>query len=226
MYQLHIANKNYSSWSLRPWVLMKTLAIEFEEIRHFFVQDNYGQFKVFSPSAKVPVLVDGSIIVWDSLAIAEFLYESHKQVWPANYVARAWARCATAEMHSSFQSLRMQCPMSVGVIAKLKQSTPELDKDLNRLDELFCSGLDQFGGPFLAGEQFTAVDAFFCPVAFRVKTYGLSLSKNSENYIDRLLALSSMQVWYNQALTERERDPMEEAQLARYANVVSDLRQK
>lgn len=226
MYQLHIANKNYSSWSLRPWVLMKTLAIEFEEIRHFFVQDNYGQFKVFSPSAKVPVLVDGSIIVWDSLAIAEFLYESHKQVWPANYVARAWARCATAEMHSSFQSLRTQCPMSVGVIAKLKQSTPELDKDLNRLDELFCSGLDQFGGPFLAGEQFTAVDAFFCPVAFRVKTYGLSLSKNSENYIDRLLALSSMQVWYNQALTERERDPMEEAQLARYANVVSDLRQK
>lgn len=226
MFQLHIANKNYSSWSLRAWVLMKTLEIEFEEIRHYFEQDNYGQFKVFSPSATVPVLVDGNIIVWDSLAIAEFLYESYKFVWPTNYVARAWARSATAEMHSSFHALRTQCPMSVGVFAKLKQLTPELAKDLRRLDELFLSGLDQFGGPFLAGKKFTAVDAFFCPVAFRVKNYGLSLSERSTNYIETLLALPSMQVWKREALAECERDPMEEAQLAQYANVISDIRQK
>lgn len=226
MYQLHIANKNYSSWSLRAWVLMKTLAIDFEEIRHYFEQDNYGQFKVFSPSAKVPVLVDGGIIVWDSLPIAEFLYESYKYVWPDDRFARAWARSATAEMHSSYHALRTQCPMSVGVIAKLRQLTPELAKDIYRLDELFLSGLDQFGGPFLAGEKFSAVDAFYCPVAFRIKNYGLSLNERSQNYIETLLSLPSMQVWKSEALAECERDPMEEAQLAQYACVISDLRQK
>ena len=103
MYQLHIANKNYSSWSLRPWVLMKTLGIKFEEIRHSFKPDNFDQFKVFSPSAKVPVLIDEDVTIWDSLAITEYLFESHASVWPEQRIARAWARSAAAEMHSSFQ---------------------------------------------------------------------------------------------------------------------------
>lgn len=166
MYQLHIANKNYSSWSLRPWVLMKTLGIKFEEIRHSFKPDNFDQFKVFSPSAKVPVLIDGDVTIWDSLAITEYLFESHASVWPEQRIARAWARSAAAEMHSSFQSLRTCCPMSVGVIAKLKQMTADLEKDIRRLDELFLSGLEEFSGPFLAGDKFTAVDAFFLSCGF------------------------------------------------------------
>ncbi|CAM1643754.1 Glutathione S-transferase [Bartonella choladocola] len=224
MYKLHIANKNYSSWSLRPWVLMKTLDIPFEEIKHIFKEDNYGQFKAFSPSARVPVLIDGNTVVWDSLAITEYLFESYDVVWPKRREARAWARSAAAEMHSSFQSLRAQCPMSVGIVAKLKKPTPELEKDLLRLDELFLSGFEQFGGMFLAGEAFTGVDAFFCPVAFRIKNYNIELSSKSLDYVERLLALPSMQEWYRQALEEWERDPMEEAQLDRYAYRINDFR--
>ena len=225
MFKLHIANKNYSSWSLRPWVLMKTLGIEFEEIKHYFKQDNYSQFKVFSPSARVPVLIDGTITVWDSLAITEYLYESYDNVWPTNRVARAWARSAAAEMHSSFQALRAQCPMSVGVIAKLKKLTPELENDIRRVDELFVSAQEKFKGPFLAGDRFTAVDAFFCPVAFRIKNYNLKLSGKSMGYIEQFNALSSMQEWLQLALEEQEMDPMEEQQLDRYAIRIKDLRE-
>ncbi|WP_225868239.1 glutathione S-transferase [Bartonella apis] len=222
---MHIANKNYSSWSLRPWVLMKTLGIEFEEIKHYFKQDNYSQFKVFSPSARVPVLIDGTITVWDSLAITEYLYESYHNVRPTNRVARAWARSAAAEMHSSFQALRAQCPMSVGVIAKLKKLTPELENDIRRVDELFVSAQEKFNGPFLAGDRFTAVDAFFCPVAFRIKNYNLKLSRKSMGYIEQLIALSSMQEWLQLALEEQEMDPMEEQELDRYAIRIKDLRE-
>lgn len=226
MYQLHIANKNYSSWSLRPWVLMKTLGIKFEEIRHSFKPDNFDQFKVFSPSAKVPVLIDGNVTIWDSLAITEYLFESHASVWPEQRIARAWARSAAAEMHSSFQSLRTCCPMSVGVIAKLKQMTADLEKDIHRLDELFLSGLEEFSGPFLAGDKFTAVDAFFCPVAFRVRTYNLLLNRKSSDYVEKLLALPSMREWEERALEEQERDPRQEAALDRYANREEDRRRK
>ena len=225
MFKLHIANKNYSSWSLRPWVLMKTLGIEFEELKHYFKQDNYSQFKIFSPSARVPVLIDGTITVWDSLAITEYLYERYDNVWPKNRVARAWGRSAAAEMHSSFQTLRAQCPMSVGVIAKLKKLTPELENDIRRVDEIFLSGLEKFTGPFLAGDRFTAVGAFFCPVAFRIKNYNLQLSQKSMGYIEQLIALSSMQEWLQQALKEKETDPMEEQQLDRYAIRIKDLKE-
>ena len=225
MFKLHISNKNYSSWSLRPWVLMKTLAIEFEEIKHYFKQDNYSQFKVFSPSARVPVLIDGTITVWDSLAITEYLYESYDNVWPTNRVARAWARSAAAEMHSSFQALRAQCPMSVGVIAKLIKLTPELENDIRRVDELFVSSQEKFNGPFLAGDRFTAVDAFFCPVAFWIKNYNLKLSRKSMGDIEQFNALSSMQEWLQLALKEQETDPMEEQQLDQYAIRIKDLRE-
>ena len=170
MYQLHIANKNYSSWSLRPWVLMKTLGIKFEEIRHSFKPDNFDQFKVFSPSAKVPVLIDGNVTIWDSLAITEYLFESHATVWPEQRIARAWARSAAAEMHSSFQALRTCCPMSVGVVAKLKQMTVDLEKDIRRLDELFLSGLEEFSGPFWRGTSLQRLMLFSVRWLFGLKT--------------------------------------------------------
>ena len=204
---------------------MKTLAIEFEEIKHYFKQDNFSQFKVFSPSARVPVLIDGTINVWGSLAITEYLYESYDNVWPTNRVARAWARSAAAEMHSSFQALRAQCPMSVGVIAILKKLTPELENDIRRVDELFVSAQEKFNRPFLARDRFTAVDAFFCPVAFRIKNYNLKLSGKSMGYIEQLIALSSMQEWLQLALEEQEMDPMEAQQLDRYAIRIKDLRE-
>ena len=116
-------------------------------------------------------------------------------------------------------------PMSVGVIAKLKKLTPELENDIRRVDELFVSAQEKFKGPFLAGDRFTAVDAFFCPVAFRIKNYNLKLSGKSMGYIEQFNALSSMQEWLQLALEEQEMDPMEEQQLDRYAIRIKDLRE-
>jgi len=162
VYQLHIANKNYSSWSLRPWVLMKTLAIPFTETLHRFQSaNNHDDFHLFSPSGRVPTLHDGALVVWDSLGIIEYLAETHAGVWPEPYQARAWARCAAAEMHSGFNELRSLCPMNCGARVRLPAIPPSLQDDLTRLDELWQQGLSAFGGPFLAGPTFSAVDAFF-----------------------------------------------------------------
>ena len=120
MYTLHIANKNYSSWSLRPWLLMTAQSIPFrEQIHPFDGQDNSARFGVFSPSGRVPCLVDGDVAVWDSLAIIEYLAERHAGVWPSDPVARAWARCAAAEMHSSFFALRNDCNMNCALRVEL-----------------------------------------------------------------------------------------------------------
>jgi glutathione S-transferase len=225
MYDLHIANKNYSSWSLRPWVLMKELAIPFREHQTAFPDRMAGNvFRSFSPSGKVPCLHDGDLVVWDSLAITEYLAESHPAVWPDEAHARAWARCATAEMHSGFGVLRDKCSMSCGVRIKLHETPPALTNDLARLDELWEDGLERFGGPFLAGKAFTAVDAFFCPVAFRIQTYGLVLDEPSISYARRLLALPAMQTWYREALAETIREPAHDEDVARAGTIVEDLR--
>jgi glutathione S-transferase len=164
MYQLYIANKNYSSWSLRPWLLMTQLEIAFKEhLNPFADGSNWEAFRKFSPSGKVPCLVDGNNVVWDSLAITEYLAESNATVWPADRNARAWARCAAAEMHSSFGALRDRCSMSCGIRVQLHSQPPELLKEIARLEELWTEGLSKFGGPFLAGAKFTGVDAFFAP---------------------------------------------------------------
>ncbi|GAB7204948.1 hypothetical protein OS31_19000 [Dickeya oryzae] len=164
MYQLHIANKNYSSWSLRPWILLKTLDIPFEEIlTPFAPAPVQTAFKTFSPTGKVPCLVDDGITVWDSLSITEYLAEDVPAVWPQDKAARAWARSAAAEMHSGFNALRNQCSMSCGVRVELHAITPELQRDIDRLNQLWQEGIARFGGPFLAGAQFSAVDAFFRP---------------------------------------------------------------
>ena len=168
MYQLFIANKNYSSWSLRPWVLMRERGIAFEEVLRPFVEGgSHAAFVAFSPTGKVPCLLDGGTVVWDSLAIVEYLAERHAGVWPADPLARAWARCAAAEMHSGFGVLRNECSMTVGLRLELHRVSDGLRSELARLEELWGEGLARFGGPFLAGAAFTAVDAFFVPVAGR-----------------------------------------------------------
>ena len=223
MYDLIITNKNYSSWSLRAWVLMRELAIPFRE-QLVPLPEHMRGFQPGSPSGKVPCLVDDDLVVWDSLAIAEHLAERHTGVWPGDVRARAWARCAAAEMHSGFAVLRERCSMNCGLRVKLHEISPALARDLARLDQLWSEGLAKLGGPFLAGAAFTAVDAFFAPVAFRVQTYGLVLSEPSAAYAKRLLALPAMQDWYKAGIAEPWREPDHEAEVTRGAVVLEDLR--
>jgi glutathione S-transferase len=225
MYTLYIANKNYSSWSLRPWVLMRELKIEFkEELRPFSEDSNWEAFRTFSPSGKVPCLVDGKIAVWDSLAITEYLAERHSTVWPTQAAARAWARSAAAEMHSGFGVLRERCTMNCGLRVRLNDISASLQKDVDRIDELWNDGLQRHGGPYLAGDTFTAADAFFAPVAFRVQTYNLALSESARAYVSRLLSLPSMQSWYEDALREPWRERAHEEEVKQTGVVMEDFR--
>ena len=225
MLKLYIANKNYSSWSLRPWILLQELGIAFDEVLvPFGVGDDPLGFKAFSPTGKVPCLVDGATVVWDSLAITEYLAESHPTVWPADATARAWARCAAAEMHSGFANIRNTCTMNCGIRVALHNLPPQVAAELARVDELWREGLARFGGPFLAGSTFTAADAFYAPVAFRAQTYGIALSREAESYRDRLLALRGMQHWYADALQETWRDEEHEAEARLVGRWIEDFR--
>lgn len=227
MYTLHIANKNYSSWSLRPWVLLKALDIAFiEQQERFDDGGSWDKFRVFSPSGLVPTLIDGDIRVWDSLAIAEYVAEAHPKVWPKDKAARAFARSAAAEMHSGFSALRNVCSMSVGIRVALHEVTPALQKNIDRIGELWGEGLNRFGGPFLAGNTFTAADAFYCPVAFRVQTYGIKLPQAADDYARRLLALPAMKEWYDAALMETFREPSHEDEIRAVGTWTADYRAK
>lgn len=225
MYELFIANKNYSSWSLRPWVLMRELAIPFTETLIPF-GGAAGQPTVadVSPSGRVPCLRDGQLLVWDSLAIVEYLAERHAHVWPTDAAARAWARSAAAEMHSGFFELRQRCTMNCGVRVRHGNVSAPLAHELNRLDALWREGLEKFGGPFLAGGRFTAVDAFYAPIAFRVQTYGLPLSPAAMQYVSRLLELASMREWYAAALQEPWREVQHEADMLDAGVLIEDRR--
>lgn len=225
MYRLYIGNKNYSSWSLRPWVLMSELGIGFEEhLLQFGRGSDWDAYRKIAPAGKVPALLDEGRLVWDTLSITEYLAERHAGVWPVDAAARAWARSAAAEMHSGFTELRNRCSMSCGVRVRLHEHPPALDRDLERLGALWGEGLQRFGGPWLAGTLFTAVDAFFAPVAYRVQTYGLALTAASSAYVDRVLARPAMQRWYAAALAESFRDQPHEAEMRRMGTVLSDLR--
>jgi glutathione S-transferase len=225
MYQLHIANKNYSSWSLRPWVLMKEAKIPFTEVMQPFTQSsNYAAFRTFSPSGRVPCLYDGDTVIWDSLAIVEYLAESSPSVWPIDKLARAFARCAAAEMHAGFSDLRSQCTMNCGVRVAMPAMNPALQKDVARVDQLWSEGLARFGGQYLAGNAFTAVDAFYAPVVFRAQTYGFPLSAQAAAYVERILALPSMQTWYAAALLESWREPDHEADMQAAGSLRADFR--
>lgn len=227
MFDLYIANKNYSSWSLRPWVLMKVLEIPFNEHLMPF-EGGFGAshdvYTRFSPSGLVPCLVDDELAVWDSLAIVEYLAEQHPNVWPSDKAARAWGRSAAAEMHSGFGALRDECSMNCGVRVDLNAISTKLKADMARLDALWQQGLERFGGPFLAGQRFSAVDAFYAPVAFRVQTFNLPVSEQSQAYVERLLALPAMQVWYQAALEESWREPMHESETLKHGSLKVDHR--
>jgi glutathione S-transferase len=225
MYRLYIANKNYSSWSLRPWLLMRELAIPFEErLVPFSASSNWEAFRAFAPNGRVPCLHDGDTVVWDSLAITEYLAERHAGVWPGAARARAWARCAAAEMHSGFAVLRERCSMNCGLRVRLHETAPALRRDIGRIEELWTDGLRRFGGPFLAGTTFTAADAFFAPVAMRVQTYGLELGAPAAAYASRLRALPAFASWYAAALAEPWREAEHEAEARAAGTVLEDLR--
>ncbi|WP_373187398.1 glutathione S-transferase family protein [Halopseudomonas sp.] len=222
---LYIANKNYSSWSLRPWVLMRQLQIPFNErLMPFAGSETQAIYRTFSPSGKVPCLLHDDIVVWDSMAIFEYLADIHPQVWPALAPARIWARCASAEMHAGFASLRNICTMNCGLRVRMSAMEPGLLADIDRIDALWNQGIECFGGPFLAGDQFTAVDAAFAPVAFRVQTYNLPMSAVALEYVDQLLELAPMRDWYEAALLEDWRDEIHEQEAREAGPWLEDLR--
>ncbi|HEV2596885.1 glutathione S-transferase family protein [Sphingopyxis sp.] len=224
MYVLITANRNYSSWSLRPWVLMHALGIAFEDqIEPFSNPINYDEFRSFSPTGQVPALLDEGRTVYDSLGITLYLADRHEGVWPTDPDARAWAQCAAAEMHSGFSALRNDCTMNVGVRVIPKPPSGALRLDIARIRELFAEGLSRFGGPFLAGDRFTAVDAFFAPVAFRIRTYGLDVGAG-QAWVDHLLAHPAMQDWERQALAESWREESHEAELMAAGAITADYR--
>ncbi len=223
-YTLITANRNYSSWSLRPWVLMKALGIAFEDrLEPFTKPDNYDLFRAFSPTGQVPVLVDGEHRIADSLAIALHLAERHDGVWPTNEAARVFAQGATCEMHGGFGHLRNDCTMNVGVRVKPKPMSEGLQRNVARLGEIFEAGLAQFGGPWLAGALFTAADAFYAPVAFRIRTYGLDVGAG-QAWVNRILAHPAMQQWEAEALAEDWREVSHEAELAAAGVITADYR--
>jgi glutathione S-transferase len=225
LYKLITANRNYSSWSLRPWVLMKTLEIPFEdEFVTFAGLDNYEEFRSFAPNGMVPVLIDGERTVWDSMGIALYLGDRHEGVWPADEEARAWAQCVAAEMHSGFSALRNNCTMNVGVRVRRNPDSAALKRDVARIAEIFEHGLERFGGPYLAGANFTAADAFFAPVVFRVRGYGLELGPKGSAWIERMLDLPAMREWEEQALREPYREQGHEAELAAAGSIIQDYR--
>ena len=219
MLKLAIGNKNYSSWSMRPWVLLRHFAVPFDEVMLRFDSMAPGsRFKQaalqLSPAARVPVLLHGDLVVWDTLAIAEYLaeyaaeYFPEHALWPRNQAARARARCLCAEMHSGFAALRSACPMNIEaqlpeVGPRLLAEQPALAADLARLVAMWGDALAASGGPFLFG-GFGIVDAYFAPVAARMRTYALPVPANVAAYVDRLWASPGVSAWVQGARAEQE----------------------
>jgi glutathione S-transferase len=172
----------------------------------------------------VPCLENNGLLIWDSLAICEYVAEQHPGCWPIDTTARAWARSATAEMHSGFQMLRSLCPMNCGIRVSLEKIDEGLRADVERIDALWREGLTKFGGPYLAGKEYGIVDAFFAPVIFRVQSYGLQLSQPAQSYVERMLSLPSMQRWYAEALVEIWRKPEYEQAAVANGKIVRDFR--
>jgi glutathione S-transferase len=215
MLKLFIGNKNYSSWSMRAWVLMREFDIEFEEVMLRF--DGFSpdsQFKrrlaTLTPTGQVPVLVDADLIIWDTLAIAEYLAERHPQLtmWPQRPADRARARSLCAEMHAGFSALRGACPMNIEahlpeVGALALRDKPGVRKDLTRIVDMWSELLREHGGPMLFG-RFSIADAYFAPVVMRLITYGLPVPSDVVAYMDRVRALRSVRAWVDAALLEHD----------------------
>ncbi|MEK6638194.1 MAG: glutathione S-transferase family protein [Pseudomonadota bacterium] len=222
-YTLITANRNYSSWSLRPWLLMKALGIAFTDRLEEFKGPSNPGFRSFSPTAQVPVLIDGNRTIYDSMGIALYLADRHDGIWPADSEARTWAQCAASEMHSGFSALRNDCTMNVGVRIRPKPMSDALKANITRITQLWEEGLARFGGPYLAGAEFSAVDAFFAPIAWRVRTYGLDVGKG-QIWVDHIIAHPAMQQWENEALKESWREIGHEEELAACGDIIADYR--
>ena len=215
MLKLYVGNKNYSSWSMRPWVLMTQAGIAFEEVMVRFDAFTPGsQFKhtlgSISPAGKVPVLQSGALAVWDTLAIAETLAEMFpdKHLWPRDAAARAHARSICAEMHSGFMGLRANCPMNIEAHlpeqgALIWRDKPAVRADVARLVHMWFELLQTHGGPLLFGE-FNIADAYFAPVCMRIKTYALPVPDAISAYVVRVCALSGVKAWIDGALAEHD----------------------
>lgn len=221
MLKLYIGNKNYSSWSMRPWVLMRQAGIPFEEVLVRFDSFDAGsQFKqalaALTPTAKVPLLIDDGLAVWDTLAIAEYLAETfpEKQLWPQDVAARARARSICAEMHAGFTALRSHCPQNIEaslpeIGALIWRDRPAVRADVARLVAMWRALLDQHGGPLLFG-GFTVADAYFAPVCMRLKTYALPVPPDVAAYAERVAALPGVAAWLAQARAEQDFRAFEE----------------
>lgn len=223
-YTLITANRNYSSWSLRPWLLLKALGIAFEDrLEPFAKPDNYDDFRRFSPTGQVPVLIDGARVIPDSLGITLYLADRHAGAWPGDEEARIFAQGAVAEMHGGFGHLRNDCTMNVGVRVTPKPMSEGLRRNVARVREIFETGLSRFGGPWLAGADFSAADAFFAPVAFRIRTYGLDVGAG-QAWVERVLAHPAMLEWEQAALAETWREESHEEELAAAGVITADYR--
>lgn len=214
MLQLVIGNKNYSSWSMRPWVLMRQCGIAFDEIklRLDFTPGSafYRELARHTPTAKVPVLLIDGFSVWDTLAIAETVADLHPEhaVWPRDVMQRARSRSLCAEMHAGFGALRNACPMNIEaslpeIGARVMAEQATVRADLARIDAMWSQQLATSGGPFLFG-RFGAADAYFAPVAARIRTYALPVSDPARGYIERLWAAPGVSHWVADALAERD----------------------
>ena len=205
---LVIGNKNYSSWSLRPWLILKQAGIPFREVRiPLYGTDTKLQILKYSPSGKVPVLIDGDLTVWESLAICEHVAERFpdKALWPADVKGRALARAVASEMHAGFSALRNNMPMNVRRSFPTRGRTAEVLQDIERIVALWqdCRSRYGDGGPFLFG-RFSIADAMFAPVAFRFQTYVVDLPSSARTYTDTLLALPAMREWASAGRAETE----------------------
>jgi glutathione S-transferase len=215
MLTLYIGNKNYSSWSMRPWVLLKQAGIEFEEVKirfDSFEKDSDFKQRVLAvnPAGRVPCLVDDGFAVWDTLAIAEYLAERFpaKQLWPQDAKARARARSVCAEMHSGFSALRSHCPMNIEASlaqtgALVWRDQASVRGDVQRLVAMWTELLEQHRGPMLFGE-FSIADAYFAPVCFRLKNYALPVPGHITDYIRRVTQLPGVKAWVDDALAEKD----------------------
>jgi glutathione S-transferase len=212
--QLVIGNKNYSSWSMRPWVLMRQLGIAFDEVKLRFDFTEGSAYRqtvaTLSPTGLVPVLVDDGFAVWDTLAIAEHLHERFPGagVWPRDAKARARARSLAAEMHSGFAALRQHCQMNIeaalpDVGARIWAEQDAVRRDVARLERMWSEQLAASGGPLLFG-SFCAADAFYAPVVTRLRTYALPVSAAVRAYGERVLALPGVAAWIDDALAEHD----------------------
>jgi glutathione S-transferase len=215
MLKLYIGNKNYSSWSMRPWVLLKQAGIGFEEVMvRFDSFDDGSEFKKvmgpINPAGKVPVLVDDGLVIWDTLAICEYVAEQFpdKALWPRDAKARARARSVCAEMHSGLGGLRSNCPMNIEAslpdVGKLLwRDKPAVRADVARVVNMWSALLAEHSGPMLFGE-FTIADAYFAPVCMRLKTYALPVPPAITAYVDRVSALPGVKAWIDGALAEKD----------------------